>query len=321
MSNTTGTILTAIIPVVFIVGAGYVLRKRGLVDAAAQNSLMRVVIWVLMPCLVLDRVPHNVALRSGWLAWLTPTAGFLAIAAGLVLAWLAAPLFGVRENTGRRTFAYCTSIPNYGYIALPLCELLLGRDAVAIMLLFNAGIEAAIWSAGLVVLTGRFETGAWRRLVNPMTVGSAVALALNKTGVAPLMPDWLCHTFAMLGACAIPFGILMVGMALPALMREFNWRADWRAAAGAVALRNVVVPAVMLAPVAAAAWVWIPELPRPLGPVLAIQAAMPAGIFPIVIAQHFGGDARMALRVSAWSSIAGVLTLPLWLNLVMEWVR
>jgi predicted permease len=321
MPDTAGIIFTAILPVLAIVCAGYALSRGGLVDAPAQRSLMRVVIWVLMPCLVLDRVPHNAALNSGWLAWLTPAAGFLCIVSGLGIAWLAAPLFGVRGNAVRRTFAYCVSIPNYGYIALPLCEVLIGRDAVAIMLLFNAGIEAAIWSAGLLTLTGKFNAGFWKHLVNPMTVGSAVALALNKTGVAPAMPDWLCHTFTMLGACAIPLGILMVGMALPALAKEFDWRADWQAALGAVALRNVVVPLAMLAPLAAVAWLDFPALPVPLGAVLAIQAAMPAGIFPVVVAQHFGGDARMALRVVAWSSIGGVVTLPLWLNWIAGWIR
>jgi predicted permease len=185
------------------------------------------------------------------------------------------------------------------------------------MLLFNAGVEAAIWTVGLVVLTGRFERGAWKRLINPMTVGSVVALALNKTGVAPHLPQWLCETFSMLGGCAIPFGILMVGMALPSLLKEFSWRDGKREAAGAVLLRNLLVPALMALPVLAVARGWVPwKFPRPLDAVLAIQAAMPAGIFPIVVAQHFGGDARVALRVAAWTSLAAVVSLPFWLWLL-----
>jgi predicted permease len=320
MNGSAGTIATAILPVLAIAGTGYVLRRRGLVDAAAQSSLMRVVIWVLMPSLVLDRVPHNAALNAGPLAWLALAAGFLTIALGLVVAWFAAPIAGVRDGPPRRTFAYCVSIYNYGYIAIPLCQLLVGRDAVAVMLLFNAGIETAIWTAGLATLTGHFTSDLWRRLVNPMTVAAAAALLLNRTGAAPAMPDWLCNTFSMLGGCAIPFGIFMVGMALPSLVAELNWREGLRTAAGAVVLRNIAVPLVMLAPVAAAAWAWVPALPAPLGAVLAIQAAMPAGIFPIVVAQHFGGDARVALRVVAWSSIAAILTLPLWLNLAASWI-
>jgi predicted permease len=321
VSASSSTLATAILPVLAIVGAGWLLRKRGIVSADAQRGLVQIVLWVLMPSLVLDRVPHNPALRAGWLAWVTPAAGFFSVCAGLALAWVCAPLFGAREPSARRTFAYCVSIFNYGYVAIPLCQQLVGRDAVAVMLLFNAGIEAAIWTAGFLVLTGRFSRDAWKRLANPMTIGTLFALALNKTGAAPLMPEWLRAIFSMLGACAIPLGILTVGLALPSLSGQFSWRDNPRSAAGACLLRNALIPAVMLLPVAAAAWAWIPAaLPRPLGAILAIQAAMPAGIFPIVVAQHYGGDPKTALRVAAWTSLAALLTLPLWLSLLSPWI-
>ncbi|MDR1816641.1 MAG: AEC family transporter [Puniceicoccales bacterium] len=342
MNAPLASILTAILPVLAIIGAGSFLRARGVVDASAQHGLMQVVIWVLMPCLVLDRVPHNAALNAdNTLAWLTPLTGFASVAVGLALALAATKI--VFAGTGgttpaattatatpatgdalaatgnapqRRTFAYCVSLFNYGYVALPLCETLVGRDAVAVMLLFNAGIEAAMWTLCLLTLTGRLERGAWRRLVNPMTVGSVVALALNKSGAAPHMPDALRAVFSMLGGCAIPLGILLVGMALPALWREFSFRRGLREAAGAVALRNLLIPCFMALPVVAAMRGWCPALPKPLGGIIAIQAAMPAGIFPIVIAQHFGGDARVALRVAVWTSLAAVVTLPVWLWLL-----
>ncbi|MDR2863183.1 MAG: AEC family transporter [Puniceicoccales bacterium] len=313
MGDSSASILGAVLPVLAIIGAGYVLRHRNVVDAAVQHGMMRVVLWLLFPCLVLDRVPHNAALNSGSLPWATLAAGFLSIIAGLLIAWLTAPLFDVREAVARRTFAYCTSIYNYGYVAIPLCQVLVGSDAVAVMLLFNAGIEVGIWTAGWVVLTGRLSKDVWARLLNPMTVGSLFALALNKTGAAVWIPEWLRATFAMLGACAIPLGILMVGMALPALMSGFSWRSHLRASLGACALRNGVIPLGMFAAAALLA------LPRPLGPILALQAAMPAGIFPIVVAQHFGGDARMALRVAIWSSLCAVFTMPLWLRLLSTW--
>ncbi|MDR2982130.1 MAG: AEC family transporter [Puniceicoccales bacterium] len=143
-----------------------------------------------------------------------------------------------------------------------------------------------------------------------MTLGSFFALALNKGSVAPLMPEWRCSTFSMLGACAIPMGILLVGMSLPSLMAGFSWRSDWRVSVGSCVLRNGVIPVAMVVPV------WLFSLPEPLGPILALQAAMSAGFFPIVVAQHFGGDARLALRVTIASSICAVVTLPLWLNLL-----
>ena len=317
--------MTAILPVLAIVGTGFFLRRQGLVEASAQTSMMRVVLWVLMPSLVLDRVPHNTALNTGWLALGAPVAGFFSIIAGLLVAWYAAPLFGVQPGTPRRTFAYCTSIYNYGYVAIPLCQVLIGHDAVAVMLLYNAGIEIGIWTAGFMVLSGRLTREAWKKLLNPMTVGSILALTLNKTGVAPHMPEWLCATFSMLGSCAIPLGILMVGMALPALLAGFSWHsslhipaygrwllAEWPEETNQAARAN--------SPVAAGKWGWLPELPMPLGPILMLQASMSAGIFSIVVVQHFNGDPRMALRVAIYSSICAVATLPLWLEILRPWL-
>ncbi|MDR2430390.1 MAG: AEC family transporter [Puniceicoccales bacterium] len=314
MTGSSASVFNAVMPVLAIAGAGFALRKWNIVGTETQTGLMRIALWLFLPCLVLDRVPHNAALASGFLAAWTLGAGFLSIAAGLVVAWMAAPLLGLRHGVERRTFAYCASIYNYGYVAIPLCQVLIGAEAVGVMLLFNAGVELGIWSVGLMVLTGRFSKETWRRLANPMTVGSLFALGLNVSGTSSLMPEWSRALFAMLGACAIPVGILMVGMAMPVLLREGAWRGGWRVALGACVLRNGVIPLVMLAPVA-----WV-ALPSPLGAILALQAAMPAGIFSIVVAQHFGGDSRLALRVALWSSLCGVVSLPLWLDLLARWM-
>ena len=310
MGNHVVTIFTAVMPVLAILSAGYFLRQKDVVDAAVQHSLMRLTLWVFFPALVLDRIPHNTALNSGSLAWATPLAGFLTIAVGLALAWLLAPLFGAKEIVPRRTFTYSTAIYNYGYIAIPLCQSLIGRDAVAVLLLFNAGCEVGIWTIGLVALTGQFSRQAWKQLLNPMTLSSFFALGLNRTGAADWMPEWLNATFAMLGACAIPVGILLVGMALPALLPGFSWRSHFSSSLGSCVLRNGLIPLVMIIPVLCLAF------PHPLGPILALQAAMPAGFFPIVVAQHFGGDPRLALRVTIASSLCALATLPLWLGLL-----
>lgn len=309
-------VFTAVMPVVATIAAGYFLRKRGLVETTIQKSLMRLTLWIFFPALVLARVPHNAALHSGNLAWATPLAGFLTIAGGIGISLLFASACGVRDVTARRTFAYCVGIFNYGYVAIPLCESLIGADAVAILLLFNAGVEIAIWTVGLIVITGKLSRDSWKNLLNPMALSSFGALALNKTGVAEFLPKWLCGTFSMLGACAIPVGLLLVGMALPALVSGFSWRSDLRAAVGSCVLRNVAIPLAMLLPVIA----FPAFLPAPLGAILALQAAMPAAFFPIVVAQHYGGDARTALRITLASSAVGVVTLPLWMTILSKYI-
>jgi predicted permease len=54
--------------------------------------------------------------------------------------------------------------------------------------------------------------------------------------------------------------------------------------------------------------------------VIVLEAAMPAAVFPIVIAKHYGGDTATALRVVISTSVVGLITIPLWIRFGMNWV-
>ena len=54
--------------------------------------------------------------------------------------------------------------------------------------------------------------------------------------------------------------------------------------------------------------------------VITIHAAMSAAVFPIVMAKHYGGDPATALRIVLGTSLAGLITIPLWLRFGMKFV-
>jgi predicted permease len=41
---------------------------------------------------------------------------------------------------------------------------------------------------------------------------------------------------------------------------------------------------------------------------------MPSAVFPIVLTKHYAGDPPTAMRVVIGTSVAGLLTIPLWLS-------
>ena len=51
-----------------------------------------------------------------------------------------------------------------------------------------------------------------------------------------------------------------------------------------------------------------------------LEAAMPAAVFPIVMAKHYGGDPATAVRVVVATSLVGLLTIPLWIRFGMHFV-
>jgi predicted permease len=51
-----------------------------------------------------------------------------------------------------------------------------------------------------------------------------------------------------------------------------------------------------------------------------LQAAMPSAVFPILLARHYGGDPPTAMRVVIGTSVAGLLTIPLWVRFGMRFL-
>jgi predicted permease len=304
------TVLSAALPVFALLALGFGLRRGGTLTEEADNSIMKLVIRVFYPCLFLDFIIGNEAVKEASNLFAAPIAGFAATAGGMLAGFLMARLLGLRRGSGLRTFAFCNGVFNYGYIPIPLIMALFAdRSTLGVLLVFNVGVEVAIWTVGIVLLSGRFRLAALGRLVNPPIIALLVALSINGLGLDGAIPGWLSRLVGMLGACSIPVGILLAGAAIADLLRGSGMLRPFKVPAGAVLLRLGLLPAVFLAAAA-----WLPGLTLELRQVLLVQAAMPAGIFPIVLARHYGGDASVAVKVVLGTTLASVITMPLWIR-------
>lgn len=300
-------ILNAVGPVALLLGTGYALRRKGVVDEQLRGGMMNLVVWVFFPAMVLAKVSHNEALKIDSVALTAAPAGFLSLALGYALSRMFAGACGADTPERRRAFVYTTGNFNYGYLAIPICEELYGHEAVAVLLLYNVGIELCLWSVGLILLSGKFDRDGWKRILNPITITMIVAMTLNRTGLTASTPEFIFKFAGMMGACAIPCGLILVGMAIPALLDGFRVRSDLRVTIGSIVLRNGLIPAgFVLAAVC-------PGMPREVARILILQAAMPAAMLPIVMCQHYGQSPHVALRVVVGTTLAGILTVPAWL--------
>lgn len=300
-------ILTATLPVALLLGTGFALRKRGVVDDGLRMGLMNLVVSVFFPALVLAKVTRNVALQENAVAFWAPAAGFASLLLGYAVSRTFAGACGADTPERRRAFVYTTGNYNYGYLAIPMCGAFYGEESVAVLLLFNVGLELCFWTVGMVLLTGGVAKDLWRRLLNPIAVAMVAAMLINRTGAAEHLPAWFFRAAEMLGACAIPCGLLLVGMGVPALLAGFRAHHDMRISVGSVALRNGLIPALFVA-----GGIFLP-MPAEVSRLLLLQAAMPAALFPIVMCQHYGVAPQVSLRVAVATTLAGLVTLPAWL--------
>jgi predicted permease len=309
------TILAATIPVFLIVGTGFFLRRIGVVTDDAERSIMKIVINLLYPCFILSNVPGNPNLENVSLVGLALVVGFALPALALLVSFVVGRLTGIDSRPELRTFCVATAIQNYGFIPIPLIIALFpatSKATLGVLFIHNLGLEIAMWTIGIVVLSGSMK-GAGRRLINGPTIAIALGLLLNFSGLHEWIPEVVGKAITDLGNCSIPISLLLVGASLASVLQAEAWVTQWPVIGGSLAVRFAIMPLLFLG--AAQLVSYSPELRN----VLIVQSAMPAAIFPVVLAKYFGGRPSVAVQVCLTTSVASLLMTPLLLTLALRW--
>jgi malate permease and related proteins len=306
--TTYGQLFLTILPVFAVIGLGFGLRRAQWIAAEAESTLLNLALKVAFPCLIFESVVRNEALRDASNVILPPLLGFTLSVLGMAIAWVAAGALGLKQGQGRRTFALTVGLANYGYLPLPIADAMFGPDVRAVLLVHNIGVEAAIWSAGILLLSGLSPRAGWRRLLNVPLFSLVFALTLNLSGAGPWVPQVALDLAHTLGACAIPLGLLMTGASLEPHLGSVRQLVTPRVSLGAGLVRLGVLPLLILA---TATWLPLsPELKR----VLVLQAAMPTAVIPIILARVYGGQPLLAVQIVVATTVIALFTIPLWLQ-------
>jgi predicted permease len=316
----TATILTATATVVTVILCGYACQRRGILSEQVEKSLFVLVIRLLLPCLIFSKVASNPALRDAANLILPPLVGFASCVIAMGIAYLVAGadrICGLRNRDCRGSFAVMTGIQNYGFVPIPLIAALYPADVadatLGVLFLHNVGIELAIWTIAVSILGGGF---AMRRMLNPPSIAIVLALGCNLSGLHAALPSFLYAACEMLAGAAIPLALLLVGATIAheiANSAELRHPRMLRTVTAGAVLRLGLFPLMLLA---VASLVVSPELRR----VLLVQAAMPAAMFPIILAKHYGGDVPTALTVGLGTSLLALVTMPIWLQVGALWL-
>lgn len=305
-------VLAAVLPVYLLILAGAVLRRLGIVGKDQDEPAFRLVFNVLYPCLILDKIMGSESVRQPQSVLWGIGVGFGLTALGFAGAWLAAGALGLKKGAGKRTFAVSAGVQNFGYTAIPVVEqLYVGAGATAMLFVHNLGVELAIWSVGVMILSGDRQI-PWRRLVNGPVVSVLLGLLLVGSGAdqflcagegaAHAVGGPLRKAMAWLGAGAFPVAILITGAVMMDLVAEE--RPSPRIVLGGCVVRLAVLPLVLLF---AARF-----LPAPLAlkQVLVVQAAMPSAMSPIMLAKIYQGRPGVAVQVVIATTVVSLFTLP-----------
>jgi predicted permease len=306
------TFLSAVGPVFFAVGLGMWFRKKNWLSEAADGSLLRLIVNALLPALILDAILQNSALKNPGNVFLAPLSGFFMAVIGMGLAFLCGKyggkFLGLASHNSLWTFVLCVSIYSYSYVPLALAKMLFGSDTTGVLLAHNFGVEISLWTLGLIFLGVTGVLKGWKRIVNPPFVAVIVGLILNFFNLDQFLPRFFLWSIGLLGQCAVPLGLILIGVALADQWHEFRAKDGWKVMLGACVLRLGLLPILFLLLAR-----FVP-FSTELRQVIVLQSAMPAAVVPVLLmVKYYGGDSVTAMRVIVSTSVASLITMPLWI--------
>jgi predicted permease len=303
-------VLEALVPVVLIIGVGSLLRKFEILSEEIERGMMQMVVQVLLPALTLANIIGNKALGD-W-AEVGKVAGFgcAGILIGLAVAYGFAGLLGMKRGDGKRTFGVTAGTQNYGFIGVPLLlSLFPGEGLLGVLFTHNVGVEIAMWTVGVSLMRGD-KNFSWKLFMRAPIIAVVFGLMINAMGLDPWFHGVPMKACEMLGAAAIPIALVVIGAGLVELLK--NERFDWKVAIGSVVVRLALIPACLIG------LAYVLPISLELKKVIVIQAAMPAAMFPIVLAKHYGGKPEVAVQVVVATTAACFLTMPFVIVLGMK---
>lgn len=321
MPLSPSAIFPATLPLFFIILLGWWLRRRGKLPADVDHAIVYLTVYVTYPAFILHKMHGDPALHEARNLVVPAACGAGFMLLGMAVAWLVAPWFGLRERRTRGSFAVASSIQNYGYFPIPILAGLFPDHAWAgTLFIFSLGIEFVLWTAGITVISGSAR-GATRALFNPVLLSILIGIMLNLIPWETSLPGWLPPLLAwvpklleMLGNCSFPLGLLIFGATLADLLQAGAWRQEWRTSVGAVLLRMGLFPVLMVL-----ITLWIAPSEQ-LRHVIGVQAAMPAAMFPLIMAKRYGGDEATAMRVILFTTLVSFATIPFVVQAALHWL-
>jgi predicted permease len=292
---------TVLIFFVAMVGAGYLLRRLGLVRLEAAKDLNQLVFYVTLPPLIFMAM-HGARLDLTMAA--LPALGWGMSFASLGLALLLARVLRLpREQLG--AFMLAMGFANTTFLGYPLIQGFYGEGHLTLAILYDLlGTTLAVNTLGVAVASAAGGAPASpsaiarRLLLFPPIWALVLGLVCHRLPLHPVLTELLQR----LGDLTTPLIMFALGLSL-----QFS---HWRKHIGLVGL--VAVGRLLVLPAIALVVTRLMGLPVAYQQAVVLQAAMPTMFYSLTLAMVFGLETTLVVNAIMVTTVLSVATLPLW---------
>lgn len=304
--------LQGIFEILFIIGIGFILAKKGWFAADTSALLTKLVMKIALPLYMLCQLEKDFTHDS--LLQIAPDLllSFSSILLAYVVGRIAVKLLHIRQDR-QGVFITCFFIANTIFIGLPVNLALFGTQSVPSVMLYYMANTTMFWTLGVYHIvndsTGGekamplFSLQTLKKVFSPPLLGFLIGLTFILANIQ--LPDFLLVSFQYVGNLATPLSLMVIGIEMSSIsLASVHWDRDL---VGALCGRFIICPLCVLA--------LLPVIVvTPMSAqVFTMQASMPAMTQMTVVAKAVGADVKYATQVSFLSVVLGLIVIPLYM--------
>ncbi len=315
-----------------LIFVGYIAKRMKLVPENSLNALSHYIISIATPCFILTYMPMSITAETALANWHFPVLGAALVGICDMTGWLSARFF-VNEGL-RPTFRLIAAVPNWVFLALAVSEPLFGADGIRVVLLFNLGITAYLWSLGLT----SFRQGMGWKIVKSLLLNTQIICTAIGLGLALFVPfirtvydmqaadlaalpfhlglvsaAW--ETVVLIGKTCLAMSIFQIGVRLgdtpgKGSVEVMVEKKNNYALATSSFFRLILAPVICSLILTGLVYVGVPLTYSEFLTAVIIMS-MPTATIVLTIADVYGGDTLLSARSIIWTTLASLATVPL----------
>lgn len=307
--------LNSVIIIFTMIGIGFILTKKGLLNEDTNHIFSKLVINVSLPLMMVvslsERFTRSELFRSGWWLLISFSSVILTYFGGKLLA-------RVTKCNSEGVFLPMVTFSNTIFIGLPVNVAIFGEKSLPYVFLFYLSNTVLFWTLGVAKLSGREKLGnigeALKKLVNPPLMGFIVGVFIILTGIEIYSP--LKDAFRYIGGITTPLSLFFIGTVLA--NQNLDGLSIGKREAIMLSAKFLIAPAITMVIITIVGM--FVEIPTLLKHVYLIQASMPSMTNVAIVARYYNRDYKYASLMVGVSTLLCIFTIPLY-SFILNFIK
>lgn len=293
------TVFFQMLALLIMIGAGYLIAKKGMMDAHTSGQISGMVVNVFNPLLFFSSAANAVGLIRLDTMLRICLIAVVMFAVFIVAGMILTPLFDKNADQ-RKMFQMMFVFSNLGFIGIPVVSSILGSEYVVYVTEFLVVYNIFFYTYGIAVMDGSFSLSSLNSLVNPGTVCSVIAMVVIIYSIQ--IPEFIKTATTYLGNAASPLALILVGFSLA--------QADMKKIFGEIRLYLFSLIKLLLLPLLMLPFLRMATDDAAVISVCILMFGMPVGNMILMLGNERGIDGTTCGAAIILSTVLCVFTVP-----------